>query len=147
MGMLKESKKLFDEMPERDTFSWTTMILGYVRFDKPKEALELYTMKEMSLFSKLNKFIVSSALIASAVMGCLIIGKEIHGHITRAGLDLDDVVWSALMDMYFKDVRQEEEFELFRKLMKSGIRPNEFTFSRLLNACTDEAGSWLHDKD
>ncbi|XWS41958.1 hypothetical protein CRYUN_Cryun17cG0127000 [Craigia yunnanensis] len=170
MGMLKEAKKLFDEMPERDNFSWTAMISGYVRFDKPKEALELYRMKEMSLLSKLNKFTVSSALAASAAMGCLIIGKEIHGRITRAGLDLDDVVWSALMDMYgkcgsieearsvfdkmvdrdivawtamidrcFKDGRWEEGFELFSQLMKSGIRPNEFTFAGILNACADNA--------
>ncbi|GMI68856.1 hypothetical protein like AT4G37170 [Hibiscus trionum] len=170
MGMLKEAKKLFDEMPERDNFSWTAMISGYVRFDKPKEALELYRMKEMSLLSKLNKFTVSSVLAASAAMGCLIIGKEIHGRITRAGLDLDDVVWSALMDMYgkcgsitearsvfdklvdrdivtwtamidryFKDGRREEGFELFRQLMESGVRPNEFTFAGVLNACADAA--------
>ncbi|XVE82737.1 hypothetical protein DITRI_Ditri16bG0030100 [Diplodiscus trichospermus] len=170
MGMLKEAKKLFDEMPERDNFSWTAMISGYVRFDLPKQALELYRMKEMSLPMKLNKFTVSSALAASAAMGCLIVGKEIHGRITRARLDLDDVVWSALMDMYgkcgsidearsvfdkmvnrdvvawtamidryFKDGRREEGFDLFRLLMKSGIRPNEFTFAGVLNACADDA--------
>ncbi|XP_022739596.1 pentatricopeptide repeat-containing protein At4g37170 isoform X2 [Durio zibethinus] len=179
MGMLKEAKKLFDEMPERDNFSWTAMISGYVRFDKPKEALELYRMNEMSLLSKLNKFTVSSILAASASMGCLIIGKEIHGRIMRAGLDLDDVVWSALMDMYgkcgsieearsvfdkmvdkdivtwtamidryFKDGRWEEGFELFSQLMKSGIRPNEFTFAGVLNACADntaeEIGKQVH---
>ncbi|KAK8674008.1 hypothetical protein V6N13_112314 [Hibiscus sabdariffa] len=170
IGMLKEAKKLFDEMPERDNFSWTAMISGYVRFEKPKEALELYRSKEMSLLSKLNKFTVSSVLAASASMGCLIIGKEIHGRITRAGLDLDDVVWSALMDMYgkcgsiaearsvfdklvdrdivawtamidryFKDGRREEGFELFRQLMESGVKPNEFTFAGVLNACADAA--------
>ncbi|XP_007047157.2 PREDICTED: pentatricopeptide repeat-containing protein At4g37170 [Theobroma cacao] len=170
MGMLKEANKLFDEMPERDNFSWTAMISGYVRFDRPKEALELYRMREMSMVSKLNKFTVSSAIAASAAMGCLTTGKEIHGRITRAGLDLDEVVWSALMDMYgkcgsieearrvfdkivdrdivswtamidryFEDGRWEEGFELFSELMKSGIRPNEFTFAGVLNACADHA--------
>ncbi|KAK6258482.1 hypothetical protein SCA6_012956 [Theobroma cacao] len=70
MGMLKEANKLFDEMPERDNFSWTAMISGYVRLDRPKESLELYRMKEMSMVSKLNKFTVSSAIAASAAMGC-----------------------------------------------------------------------------
>ncbi|XWS45318.1 hypothetical protein CRYUN_Cryun15aG0126100 [Craigia yunnanensis] len=121
MGMLKEAKKLFDEMHERNNFSWTAMISGYVRFDKPKEALELYRMKEMSLLSKLNKFTLSSALAASAAMGCLIIGKEIHGRITRAGLDLDDVVWSALMDMYGKCGSMEEARSVFDKMVNRDI--------------------------
>ncbi|KAE8704809.1 Pentatricopeptide repeat-containing protein [Hibiscus syriacus] len=121
MGMLKEAKKLFDETPERDNFSWTAMISGYVRFDKPKEALELYRMKEMSLLSKLNKFTVSSVLAASAAMGCLLIGKEIHGRITRAGLDMDDVVWSALMDMYGKCGSIAEARTVFDKLVDRDI--------------------------
>ncbi|XVF24158.1 hypothetical protein REPUB_Repub13aG0103100 [Reevesia pubescens] len=107
-------------MLERDNFSWTTTISGYVHFDKPKEALELYTMKEMSLLSKLNKFTVSSSLVAFAAMGCLIIGKEIHGRITRTGLDLDDV-WSALMDMYGKCGSIEKARSIFGKMVDRDI--------------------------
>ncbi|GLU13608.1 hypothetical protein SLE2022_302350 [Rubroshorea leprosula] len=178
-GLLKEARKLFDEMPERDNFSWSAMISGFVRHDRPEEALELYGMMQKSENSKSNKFTLSSVLAASAAILCLRVGKEIHGHIMRIGMDSDEVVWNALSDMYgkcgsieearcifdemttrdivtwttmidryFEDGRVQEGFYLFSKLMRSGMRPNEFTFAGVLNACADhiaeELGKQIH---
>ncbi|TXG71067.1 hypothetical protein EZV62_006002 [Acer yangbiense] len=148
VGFLEQARKLFDEMRDRFNFSWTATISGYVRYDKPLEALKLYRNMQ--------------------------IREEIHGCITRTGLDSDEVVWSALSDMYGKcgninearcifdklvdrDVvswtamigryleegRREEGFVLFSKLMKSGIRPNEFTFAGVLSAGVDHAAEEL----
>ncbi|KAJ4981084.1 hypothetical protein NE237_031921 [Protea cynaroides] len=170
VGQLKEACQLFDEMPERDNFSWSTMISGYVRHDQPREALELYRKMQRDSKLKCNKFTVSSTLAASAAVPCLQIGKEIHGHILRTRLDSDDIVWSALSDMYGKcgsvdearhifdkmlerDVvswttmigrylesgRRKEGFELFSELLRSGVRPNEFTFAGILTSCSTQA--------
>ncbi|TXG59498.1 hypothetical protein EZV62_014071 [Acer yangbiense] len=174
VGFLEQARKLFDEMRERDNFSWTAMISGYVRYDMPLEALELYRSMQISEKSMSNKFTVSTALAAVSAIQCLRLGKEIHGYITRTGLDSDEVVWSALSDMYgkcgninearrifdkmvdrdvvswtamigryFEEGRREEGFVLFSKLLKSGIRPNEFTFAGVLNACADHAAEEL----
>ncbi|KAG2719881.1 hypothetical protein I3843_02G006600 [Carya illinoinensis] len=174
VGKLEQARNLFNEMPERDNFSWTAMISGYVRHDQPKEALELYRRMLRHENSKSNKFTISSALAASAAIPTLSTGKEIHGHIMRIGLDSDEVVWSALSDMYakcgsieearcifdkmvdrdvvswtamihryFEDGRREEGFAFFSELMRSGIRPNEFTFAGVLNACADHAAEDL----
>ncbi|KAL5819529.1 hypothetical protein ACOSQ4_023371 [Xanthoceras sorbifolium] len=173
-GYLEQARKLFDEMRERDNFSWTAMISGYVRYNKPVEALELYRTMQISENSISNKFTVSSALAAASAIQCLRLGKEIHGYITRTGLVSDEVVWSALSDMYgkcgsinegrrifdkmvdrdvvswtamigryFEEGRREEGFALFSELMKSGIRPNDFTFAGVLNACADNAAEEL----
>ena len=173
-GRLQEARKLFDQMTERDNFSWTAMISGYVRHDRHEEALELFRAMQRHENFKCNKFTMSSALAASAAIQSLHLGKEIHGHILRIGLDLDGVVWSALSDMYgkcgsigearhifdktvdrdvvswtamidryFKEGRREEGFALFSDLLKSGIWPNEFTFSGVLNACADHAAEEL----
>ncbi|KAJ6421571.1 hypothetical protein OIU84_028863 [Salix udensis] len=113
MGLLQEAKSLFDKMPERDNFSWTAMISGYVRHDRPNEALELFRMMKRGDNSKSNKFTVSSALAAAAAVPCMRIGKEIHGYIMRTGLDSDEVVWSALSDMYGKCGSIEEARHIF----------------------------------
>ncbi|KAM5576392.1 pentatricopeptide repeat-containing protein [Rosa sericea] len=170
VGKIGEARKLFDEMPQRDNFSWTAMISGYVWHERPNEALELYRMMQRQESSKSNKFTVSSVLAASAAIQSLRMGKEIHGYIMRTGLDSDEVVWSALSDMYgkcgsieearcvfdkmvnrdvvtwtamigryFEDGKKDEGLALFSELMKSGIRPNEFTFAGVLNACADHA--------
>ncbi|XP_023920574.2 pentatricopeptide repeat-containing protein At4g37170 [Quercus suber] len=174
VGKLDEARNLFDEMPERDNFSWTAMISGYVHHARPKEALELYRMMLRHENSKSNKFTVTSALAASAAIPNLRMGKEIHGNIVRIGLDLDEVVWSALSDMYgkcgsieearhifdkmvdkdvvswtamidkyFEDGKREKGFDLFSEFMRSGIRPNDFTFAGVLNACADHAAEDL----
>lgn len=169
-GRLSDARRLFDEMPERDNFSWTAMMSGYVRHDMPGEAIELFRMMQMLENPMSNKFTFSSALAAAAAIPCLRKGKEIHGHILRLGLESDEVVWSALSDMYgkcgsveearhifdrmvdrdvvtwtamidryFGDGRIEKGFMLFSDLMYSKIRPNEFTFAGVLNACADHA--------
>ncbi|XP_016436361.2 pentatricopeptide repeat-containing protein At4g37170-like [Nicotiana tabacum] len=179
LGLIDEARKLFDEMPEKDNFSWTAMISGYARHNKPECALELYRVMQRDENFKCNKFTISSALAASASIQSLRLGKEIHGHIVRTGLDSDAVVWSALSDMYgkcgsvdearhvfdrtkdkdvvswtamidryFGDGRWEEGYLLFSHLMKSGIRPNDFTFAGVLNACanqtTEHLGKQVH---
>ncbi|KAI9161903.1 hypothetical protein LWI28_021849 [Acer negundo] len=53
------------------------------------------------------------------------------------------VSWTAMIGRYFEEGRREEGFVLFSKLMKSGIRPNEFTFAGVLNACVDHAAEEL----
>ncbi|CAL5371102.1 unnamed protein product [Camellia sinensis] len=169
VGQVKEARHLFDSMPQRDHFSWTAMISGYVRHDQPKDALELYRVMQRHENLNCNKFTVSSALTASAAIQTLHLGKEIHGHILRIGLDSDTVVWSALSDMYgkcgsleearhifdktldrdivswtamidryFEDGKREEGLSLFSDLLRSGIRPNEFTFAGVLNECADQ---------
>ncbi|XP_058071580.1 pentatricopeptide repeat-containing protein At4g37170 [Magnolia sinica] len=174
-GRLHDARRLFDEMPEKDGFSWSTMISGYVRHHQPKEALELYgEMQRGGNDLRCNTFAVSSALAASAASRSLRQGKEIHGHITRNRLAMDAVIWSALSDMYakcgsieearhifngtsdgdvvswttmigryFEGGRREEGFELFSDMLRSGIRPNEFTFTGILNACSTQAAEEL----
>nr|XP_043634711.1 pentatricopeptide repeat-containing protein At4g37170 [Erigeron canadensis] len=165
-GRIDDARKLFDEMPQRDNFSWTAIISGYVRNDMPNEALDMCRLMMKDCNVKCNKFTICSLLAASAASQRLILGKEIHGHIVRTGIDSDAVVWSALSDMYgkcgsldearhifdktsdrdvvtwtamidryFKHGRKEEGFVLFSELLKSGNRPNEFTFAGVLNAC------------
>ncbi|KAK9288026.1 hypothetical protein L1049_016471 [Liquidambar formosana] len=120
-GRLDEARKLFDEMPERDNFSWSVMISGNVRKDRPNEALELYKVMQRHDNYKCNKFTVSSALAASAAIPCLHIEKEIYGHIMRTGLDSDAVVWGALSDMYGKCGSIEEARHIFYQTMDRDV--------------------------
>lgn len=179
MGMVSEARELFDEIPERDNFSWTAMISCYVKHKQPANALELYRLMQVNDPLMCNKFSVSSALTASAAVQSLRTGKEIHGRIIRTGLESDDIVSSALMDVYgkcgslnearyifdrvggkdivlwtsmidryFGDGRFEEGLCLFSDLLRSGVRPNEYTFAGILNACArqtlEELGSQVH---
>ncbi|KAF9608515.1 hypothetical protein IFM89_009881 [Coptis chinensis] len=54
-------------------------------------------------------------------------------------LDRDVVTWTAMIGRYFEEGRRKEGFELFSELLRSGIRPNDFTFAAVLNACSSQA--------
>ncbi|KAL8216837.1 hypothetical protein R6Q57_023674 [Mikania cordata] len=120
-GHLKDARKLFDEMPERDNFSWTAIISGYVRHGFPNDALQLCRTMLKDYNVKCNKFTVCSTLAASAATRCLSIGKEIHGHIVRAGIDSDAAVWSALSDMYGKCGSLDEAKHIFDKTLDKDV--------------------------
>ncbi|KAK9902940.1 hypothetical protein M0R45_001453 [Rubus argutus] len=55
----------------------------------------------------------------------------------------DVVTWTAMIGRYFEDGKKEEGLALFSELMNSGIRPNEFTFAGVLNACAGHAAENL----
>ncbi|KAL6312757.1 hypothetical protein AAG906_020501 [Vitis piasezkii] len=152
-GRLQEARKLFDQMTERDNFSWTAMISGYVRHDLHEEALELFRAMQRHENFKCNKFTMSSALAASAAIQSLHLGKEIHGHILRIGLDLDgvgssthfdktvdrDVVsWTAMIDRYFKEDHAAEELgkQVHGYMTRIGFDPSSFAASTLVHMYT-----------
>ncbi|KAG5540747.1 hypothetical protein RHGRI_020850 [Rhododendron griersonianum] len=70
---------------------------------------------------KCNKFTVSSALSASTAIQALGIGKEIHCHVTRIGLDSDAAVWSSLCDMYAKCGNIDEARYIFDKTVDRDV--------------------------
>ncbi|XP_011653035.1 pentatricopeptide repeat-containing protein At4g37170 [Cucumis sativus] len=120
-GNFEKARNLFDKMPNRDNFSWTAIISGCVQHNRPEEALELYRLMQKHDYSKSNKCTISSALAASAAIPSLHMGKKIHGHIMRMGLDSDEVVWCSLLDMYGKCGSIEEARYIFDKMEERDV--------------------------
>ncbi|XP_020577272.1 pentatricopeptide repeat-containing protein At4g37170-like [Phalaenopsis equestris] len=177
-GHLAEARRIFDEISERDHFSWSSIIVCYTRHGLPSESLDLYRRmlheNTAGNFKNSNRFTASSALAASTAVCSLRHGREIHCHIVRAGLESDAVVWSALSDMYAKcgDINNAQKvfdlssdrdvvswtamigryfdggrtklgLELFSHMLSIGVRPNDFTFAGVLDACSELAAEEL----
>ncbi|KAL0379700.1 UNVERIFIED_CONTAM: Pentatricopeptide repeat-containing protein, chloroplastic [Sesamum angustifolium] len=113
-----------------------------------------------------NDVTLVSVLSACARIGALMCGKEIHAHVLRSGLVFDGFLPNAILDMYvrcgrmeparnqFKTQKQDAAswnilltghaqrgqgapaMELFNRMIKSGVRPDEITFIALLCACS-----------
>ncbi|KDP39998.1 hypothetical protein JCGZ_01996 [Jatropha curcas] len=95
------AQQLFDEMPEPNVVSWTSIIAGYVDTGQPKFALWLYTkMPESSVVP--NDFTFSTVINACSILADLETGKKIHTHIELLGFQGNLVVCSSLIDMYGK---------------------------------------------
>ncbi|VVB09833.1 unnamed protein product [Arabis nemorensis] len=90
--------KAFDEMPVRDLVSWTGIISGFTRIGCNKEALRMFS--KMDIEPNLATYVC--ALVASGRVGCLSLGKGIHGLILKKAYLISLETGNALIDMYVK---------------------------------------------
>eukprot|EP01018_Ginkgo_biloba_P004471 Gb_13863 [translate_table: standard] len=114
-GSLVDARSVFDQMRERDVFSWTPMIGEYARQGQFEEALILfYELRKGDI--RPDDLILSTVLKTCAGLAALREGKEIHAHITKSGFQSDVFVGSALADMYAKCGNLEHARRVFDKM-------------------------------
>lgn len=115
-SVMAAARRLFDEMPERDELSWTTIVAGYVRNDDLGAARELLDgmtekiavawnamisgyvhhrfyddafelfRKMQSLGIKLDEYAYTSIISASSNAGLFKCGMQVHAYILRTEL-------------------------------------------------------------
>lgn len=164
-GGISDSRKVFDELYERNLSIWTTIICGYAQNDSAEEAIRLFNGMISDGFEP-NVFVLSSVLSACAQSACLDLGEQIHVYIEEKGIELDVILGTALVNMYAKNgalvkAKQcfdglkeksiatwnsmicglavhghaEEAIHFFRMLEEEKAMPNEITLLGVLSAC------------
>ncbi|XP_022995384.1 pentatricopeptide repeat-containing protein At2g13600-like [Cucurbita maxima] len=98
-GHLDLAQTLFDEMPIRSVVSWNIMISGYSKVGQYSEALELASGMHCSNV-KLNEKTFSTLLSICAHSGCTHEGKQYHCLVLKSGLQIFELVGSALLYFY-----------------------------------------------
>eukprot|EP01018_Ginkgo_biloba_P013181 Gb_21046 [translate_table: standard] len=164
-GSLGDARQLFDEMLERNSVTWNTLLAEYSRHGFDQEALRLFCeMRGAS--TKPDEFTFVSVLKACARLVALELGKQVHAHIIQSGFESNAILLTALIDFYakckcVKDARQmfdemplrdlvswtaiitgymqqgycDEALSLFQRMGLAGLKPNEFTFRSVFRAC------------
>ncbi|CAL1397228.1 unnamed protein product [Linum trigynum] len=91
--------RLFDEMPEPNVVSWTSLMAGYVTSGQAGLTLGMY-VKMLETSVKPNDFTLSTLVKACSILAELEAGKKIHAHAEVMGYGTDLVVCSSLVCMY-----------------------------------------------
>uniref|UniRef100_A0A0A9FMW5 Pentatricopeptide repeat-containing protein n=1 Tax=Arundo donax TaxID=35708 RepID=A0A0A9FMW5_ARUDO len=110
--LMHEVRQLFDDMPERDIISWSTLISGYVQIGRPDFALQLF-FSMLSTNVEPNEITLASALSAVADSGTLDQGRWIHDYIISRSIQLTDNLGAGLIDMYAKRGSIADAVQLF----------------------------------
>lgn len=162
-NLLDDAQKLFDQMPERNVVSWTTMIAAFTNVrDYGKAIGFLILMLRDGV--RPNSYTFSSVLRACCKLSEL---RQIHCGIVKYGLESDVFVRSALVDIYSKwgdlvnaervfsemptgdrvvwnsiigafaqNNEGDEALSLFKKLKRCGFSADQATLTSTLRACT-----------
>ncbi|KAF8380303.1 hypothetical protein HHK36_027785 [Tetracentron sinense] len=131
-GRVDEARRLFDQMPERDEFTWNTMIAAYANSGRLIEARKLFDVtpnrssiawsalisgysrhgcgtEALDLFwqmrfegQKPTQYTLGSVLRACSIFTLLQRGEQIHGHAIKTQFDANVFVVTGLVDMYAK---------------------------------------------
>ncbi|KAK6140747.1 hypothetical protein DH2020_025510 [Rehmannia glutinosa] len=159
------ARNLFDEMSERDTVSWNSIISGYSRLGFSGKAVEFFgEMREGGL--EPDETTLVSVLAACGDLGDLNLGKWIEEYIIEKRMELNSflgsalinmygkcgelesasrvfncmkrkeiVIWNAMITGYAQNGQSDETLKLFNAMMEAGPEPNEITLIAVLSAC------------
>lgn len=164
-GGVKEARRVFDNLPERNEVSWGAMLAGYNQNGEAMSALQLFE-KMLHDGERPDKVRLLCILKACGSLGAVRQGKMIHELIRKHGVQMDVVLGNALIDMYAKCGELEEAFRvlneldhrdevswgamiagcaqhgffqmvhvLLKAMQCEGIKPNDKIFSSVLSAC------------
>ncbi|MED6149877.1 hypothetical protein PIB30_066849 [Stylosanthes scabra] len=120
VGNLKAARELFDRMHKRSVVSWNAMISGYAQNGYFLEAIELFHRMQMEDLLP-NRVTLVSVLPAISRLGALELGKWVHFYAERNKIKIDDVLGSALVDMYAKCGSIVKAVQVFERLPKSNV--------------------------
>lgn len=121
-GKVATSRKVFDEMTEKDDFSWNSMIAVYAQNGHAVEALQLFAQMIKDGDSDYNAVTLSAALLACACSGALRAGKCIHDQVMKMDLEDNVIVGTSIIDMYCKCGRVEMARRAFDRMRDKNVR-------------------------
>ncbi|WOL19824.1 hypothetical protein Cni_G28626 [Canna indica] len=127
LGMVEHARKVFDRMENKSVVSWNGMISKYAQIGYLKEAISVFRQMQLEGV-KHNYVTLVSVLPAIARLGALELGEWVHAYAEKNNIEVDDVLGSALVDMYSKCGNIDKAVQVFEKLPKH----NPITWSSVI---------------
>lgn len=100
-GIVESATALFASTKDRDLVTWGSMIVGFCQNQNFDQALDLFNQLRAEELS-LDATIIASTAAACTGLEFLELGCQIHCHAIKIGTNDDQLVGSALIDMYSK---------------------------------------------
>ncbi|KAH6813547.1 Tetratricopeptide repeat superfamily protein [Perilla frutescens var. frutescens] len=166
-GPMLYARRLFDQIPHPNIFTWDTMIRGYAESDDPYPALDIYRrLRGSSGYPDTHTY--PFLLKAVAKLAVLREGEKVHcaamkdgfaslmfvqnalvhfyGVCGRAESALqvfdkmpvrDLVAWNSVINMFASNGMPNEALLLYGKMGLENVKPDGFTLVSLLTACSE----------
>ncbi|KAG9449414.1 hypothetical protein H6P81_009379 [Aristolochia fimbriata] len=166
---LDSARQVLDEMPVKNTITWTTLLNGFSQTEDFESTFGLALQMHRSGES-FNGHTCTAILQACGSLKDRDRGEQIHCLVIKTGLETEVIVGTCLLSMYSKcgamgeaeivfndlvcmDVRcfnsmisgyaklgdGEKAIRTFCSLLESGLEPSEYTLTNVLSSCNGPA--------
>ncbi|KAL4187338.1 hypothetical protein AMTRI_Chr09g18520 [Amborella trichopoda] len=122
--------QIFEEMPERDVVSWTSLIVGHVHQSKHNMALKLF-QKMNKGNARGNSYTYSGLLSACSGLMALKPGKQVHAQIIVLGLSDNLTLSNGILGMYGTCRSMYDACRVFNGMPFRGL----ISWNAMISAC------------
>ncbi|KAJ4970854.1 hypothetical protein NE237_003953 [Protea cynaroides] len=119
-GELNYAQKLFDGIPQPDSFIYNIVIRGYLQAQLTRNCIQLYSQMLQASVTP-NHFTFPPLVRACSVHNAVEEGKQVHAHILKFGFLEDGFSQNNLIHMYVNFHRLEEARRVFDKMPRRDI--------------------------
>lgn len=142
-GLLGEALNLLERTPvPRDVFAWTSVISGFTKGTTEccGKALELFVRFLADGSVMPNEYTYDSVLRACVRLGALDFGRSVHGCLIRSGFQSEQLITSALVDLYCRSDTLDDALLVYNDLeMPSLITSNTLIAGLISMGRTEDA--------
>ncbi|KAM3360520.1 pentatricopeptide repeat-containing protein, mitochondrial [Capsicum galapagoense] len=132
-GLVEDARRVFNHMPEKNVFSWTSMIDGYGKNGYPNEALELFSIMVVDHLIVPNYVTFLSALSACAHSGLVAKGREIFESMERDySMKPRMEHYACMVDIFGRSGSLNQALEFVINMTE---RPDSDVWAALLSSC------------
>ncbi|XP_010109634.2 pentatricopeptide repeat-containing protein At2g13600 [Morus notabilis] len=164
-GLLDEAMQIFEMMPDHDQCTWNSLVAGFAQHNWHGDALECLVkmhgenfmlndysfgsalsacagLKDLRMGIQIHAVISKSRYSSNVYMGSALIDMYSKcGSVTCAQRVFDwmeernRVSWNSLISCYEQNGPASEAIDVFRRMMDSGVEPDEVTLASVVSAC------------
>ncbi|KAL6542804.1 hypothetical protein OROHE_010324 [Orobanche hederae] len=126
--------RLFDEMPERNVVSWTTMIDGLLNCRMIEEAKVLFwemPARDTAAWNAMvHGFFENGKMDEAVRLFDLMPNKNV-------------ISWTTMISGLDHHGRSDEALLIFEMMVRTGLKPTSSTFSCAITSCANVGNLWL----
>ncbi|XP_024400212.1 pentatricopeptide repeat-containing protein At3g12770 isoform X3 [Physcomitrium patens] len=165
-GDLSSAEKVFSEMPTRNVVSWNLMIAGYAQNGDIVKVFELLSSMKAEGFQPDRVTVITILEACGALAGLergklvhaeavklglesdTVVATSLIGMYSKCGQvaeartvfdkmsNRDTVAWNAMLAGYGQHGDGLEAVDLFKRMLKERVSPNEITLTAVISACS-----------